>query len=114
MTELRKHREAVGEPATDGAVDESAARFAVAGIVEPDTGPAPLGGPGVQRHCLGALHVRIEAAEPEQAGALSRSRTGTNREPARRLALADVDEGWRVNGILGSGHGSIPRTRCCV
>ena len=66
-------------------------RFAVARIVEPDAGAAVLRGPGVQRERLGAAHVGIEAAEPEQprrtAGA------GAHRDPAAAIALADLDKG---------------------
>ena len=45
-----------------------AAGFAVAGIVEARHGPAVLARPAVERRGLGALHVGLEAAQPEQAG----------------------------------------------
>ena len=54
----------------------------MAGIVEPDAGAAVLGGPGIQRQRLGALHVGIETAEPDQAGC------GAGARPHRDLALA--------------------------
>src|SRR6187200_103666 len=40
----------------------------MARIVETQAGPAHLGRPGVERLRLAALHVGLEAAEPEQAG----------------------------------------------
>ena len=60
-----------------------AAGFAMAGIVEADAGAALFGGPGVERQRLGALHVGIEAAQPEQpgrgAGARRARRSGAGR-----------------------------------
>ena len=44
-----EHRDAFFQPAPDRAVDEGAAGFAVAGIIEPDAGAVVLGGPGIQR-----------------------------------------------------------------
>ena len=68
LGEALEHRGAVLQPAADGAVGEVAAGFAVAGIIEPDAGAAVFAGPVVERHRLGALHVGLEAAEPEQPG----------------------------------------------
>src|SRR3954462_8248491 len=84
----------------------------MAGIIEAHAGPPPLGGPGVQRDRLGALHVRIEAAQPEQARRLARS--GSDRDPAHVIPFADLDKGRRCNGIFGSRHGSNPWTRSCL
>ena len=76
-----EHRDALLEPAPDGAVGERAAGFAMAGIIEPDAGAAMRGRPLVQRQRLGALHVRIEAAEPEQPGPTGTVRRRRGREP---------------------------------
>ena len=89
--ELLEHRDALLQPAPDGAVDEGAAGFAMAGIVEPDAGAAVLRGPRVQRQRLGALHVGIEAAEPEQPG--RGCPCGRAPRSGARTALADLDEG---------------------
>jgi hypothetical protein len=60
------HRYAFLEPAADGAVGEVAARFAMAGIVEAQAGAAIGLRPGVERRGLGAFHVGLEAAQPDQ------------------------------------------------
>ena len=62
----------------------------MAGIIEPDAAAAVLGRPGVQRQRLGALHVRIEATEPEQPG--GRAFAGAYRDSAPVIAFADLDE----------------------
>ncbi len=81
LGEALEHRGAVLKPAADGAVGEFAAGFAVAGIVEPDAGAAVLAGPVVERDGLGALHVGLEAAEPEQPR--RRAVPDPHRDPAR-------------------------------
>src|SRR5690606_38545782 len=62
--------DALLEPAADGAVEEIAARLAVTGIVKAHAGAPALLRPPVERLRLGALHVGLEAAEPEQPGLL--------------------------------------------
>src|SRR5581483_752622 len=95
------------QPAPDGALDEVAAGFAMAGIVEPHAGAAVLGRPGVERQRLGALHVRLEAAEPEQPGCAPGA--GAYRDtPGGRAA--DVDED-RLIGFGRIGHGRIGHRR---
>ena len=96
--ELLEHRDALFQPAPDGAVDEGAAQFAMAGIVEPDAGAAVCHGPFIQRQRLGAPHVGIEAAEPEQPGrtACAAGRAacaGAHRDPAAAVALSHLDKG---------------------
>src|SRR5205085_8762021 len=86
-----EHRERLFQPPADGAVDKSATRFAVAGIVEADTGSAMALRPLVECDRLGALHVGIEAGQPEQAG--FRASTGPHRYSARRRA--DFEERHR-------------------
>ena len=49
-----------------------AAGFPVPGIVEAHAGAALLRRPRVERLRLGAFHVGLESAEPEQAGAVAR------------------------------------------
>ena len=49
-----------------------------------------LGRPGIERERLGAFHVRIEAAEPEQAGRAPSA--GAHGDAARRIVLADLDK----------------------
>ncbi len=51
------------------------------GIIEPNAGPAVLAGPAIERDGLGALHVGLEAAEPEQAR--RRAIPQPHRDPAR-------------------------------
>ena len=63
-----EHRKTVGKPAADRTVGESAFGFAMAGIVEPHATALFALRPFRQRHRLGALHVGLVAAEPEQAG----------------------------------------------
>ena len=63
----------------------------MAGIVEPDAGAAVFGGPCIQRQRLGARHVGIEAAEPDQPGRAAGA--GAHRDPAAAVALSDLDEG---------------------
>ena len=48
-------------------------------------------GPGVQRQRLGAPHVGIEAAEPEQPGPAAG--TGPHGDPAAAIALPYLDKG---------------------
>ena len=72
-----EHRDAFLEPAADRAVGEVAARFAMAGIVEAHHGAAVLARPAIERLGLGALHVGLEAAEPEQARRRCRARSRT-------------------------------------
>ncbi len=64
-----------------------------------------LGGPFVQRQGLGTLHVRIEAAEPEQAG--RDAVAGAHRDAARGSILADLDEDGLARGGGGIGHGIV-------
>src|SRR6185437_11447200 len=52
---------------------EVAARFAMAGIIEPHAGTALFRRPAIERFGLGTLHIGFEAAEPKQAW--SRRRT---------------------------------------
>ena len=92
----RIDREAFLQPAADGAVGEVAARFAVAGIIEPHAGAALSLGPAVERLRLGALHVGLEAAEPEQAWALIGS---CPRARARRWSAPA--EAIRLSGMSG-------------
>jgi hypothetical protein len=47
---LLEHRDAFFQPAPDGTVDECAAGFAMAGIIEPDKGAIVLGRPCVERN----------------------------------------------------------------
>ena len=68
----------------------------MAGIIEPNAGPAVLGGPCIKCDGLGAAHVRMEAAQPEQPGRAPR--TGAHRDPARGAILADFDEGRFLTG----------------
>src|SRR5258708_12900219 len=75
----------------------------MAGIIEPDTGAIVLCGPCVQRQGLGALHVGVEAAQPEQARRAALA--GAHRDAARRAVLADLAEG----GFLVWGRGIGPR-----
>ena len=77
LAKLRVDGKALGQPAADGAVEEVAAQLAVAGIIETDAGAALRLGPVVERLRLGALHVGLEAAQPEQP-----------RPAGRTLALA--------------------------
>ncbi len=59
----------IGRPAADGAVDEPARGCAVPAIVEAQEGAAGGGTMRLQRPCLGAGHVRHEAAEEHDTGA---------------------------------------------
>src|SRR6185437_3740320 len=88
--ELLDHRDRFFQPTPDGAIDERTAGFAMAGIVEPDAGAIPFGGPGIERDRLGAVHVRIEAAEPEQPG--RGAHAGAHRDAAPTGSVADLDE----------------------
>src|SRR5258708_2591831 len=74
----------------------------MAGIIEPDTGATVLSSPCVQRQGLGALHVRVETAQPEQARRAALA--GAHRDAARRAILADLDEGGFLIGCRGIGH----------
>jgi len=65
----------------------------MAGIIEPDAGPVVLGGLGIKCHCLGALHVGMKPAEPEQAGTAARA--GANRNLSLKPAMADRNIGRR-------------------
>src|ERR1019366_9763965 len=94
--ELLEHRDGLFQPAPNGAIDERAAGFAMAGIIEPDAGPVPLGGPRIQRDRLGAPHVRIEAAEPEQPG--RGACAGAHRDAARAGIVAALEEGRLLIG----------------
>lgn len=62
----------------------------MAGIVEPDAGVVLLGGPGIQRQRLGAPHIGMKAAQPEQAGAAAGP--GADRDAALATVFADFDE----------------------
>ena len=83
----------------------------MAGIIEPDAGAAVLGGPRIQRHRLGALHVRIEAAEPEQPGRAAGA--GAHRDAAPAVVLADLDEG-RFLSDAGANGSWIVHSRCAA
>ena len=90
-TKLLEHGDALFEPAPDGTVDEDAARFAMAGIIESNTGAAMFRGPNIQRERFCAPHIGIEPAEPEQPGAAAH--TGAHGDPAAATALAHLDKG---------------------
>src|SRR6187431_1871409 len=84
----------------------------MAGIIEPDTGAAMFRGPGVQRQGLGAPHVGIEAAEPEQPGPAAG--TGPYGDPAAATALSHLDKGRLVlnwSWICHSRRPLCPRAR---
>src|SRR5262249_51233811 len=98
--ERGKDRAAFLEPAADRAVDERALRFAVARIVEADERAPALVREARQRRRLDALHVRLEAAEPEQPGRRAGERA--HREGTRIGALPDLDEPQRL------GHRILP------
>src|SRR6185437_5672035 len=103
---LLEHGHALFQPAADGALDELAAGFAMAGIVETHADAAMLGRPGIERQRLGASHVRVEAAEPEQPG--RDAGTGAHGDPAHGTALTDLDKGgiWRDGRKIGHGYRS--------
>ncbi len=80
--------------------------LAMAGIVEPNAGAAMLGRPGVKRDGLGALHVGMEAAQPQQAGRAT-GQAGNpcaHRDPALAAGVADLDESRFLLGDGGMGH----------
>lgn len=62
-----KHGKCFFQPARDGAVFEGAARQAVAGVIHPGHGLSARPCVSCQCFCLGAIHVGLEAGEPEQA-----------------------------------------------
>jgi hypothetical protein len=76
------------QPARDRAVGEIAARFAMAGIVEPRDGASLARREGVERLGLGAAHVGHEAAEEENLRPLALA--ALERQPPRAGAAADV------------------------
>src|SRR5206468_9585704 len=78
------------QQAADGARNEIAPALAVAGIVEARAGPPLPVGPLVERHRLGALHVGLEAAEPEQPRRAAR--TLTHRKAAGRGTGSHLQE----------------------
>jgi hypothetical protein len=66
---------------------------------------AMLGSPGIERDRLGAQHVRIETAQPEQSGRAAAA--AAYRDPAAAVILANLDEG-RFRGSCGRmGHDKI-------
>ncbi len=65
-----QHRERIVAPARDRAVAERARRGAVAEIVEAQIGVAARLGPGIERLGLGAVHVGVESAEPNDTRTL--------------------------------------------
>src|SRR5712692_5324157 len=85
-----EHGERFLEPAADRAVGEIAAGFAVAGIVEARDRPAVVPRPQIERLGLGALHVRFEAAHPEQAGC--RALAPPDGNPAGRNTGSNIQE----------------------
>src|SRR4029077_9225023 len=98
-----EHRDAFLKPAPDRAVDEFALRLAMPRIVETNECASPLRRKAGERGRLGALHVRLEAAEPEQAGWRAGERT--HRDGARAGACPDIDELQRL------GHRTLRLTR---
>src|SRR5690606_22000344 len=62
----------------------------VAGIVEAHAGAALRLGPGVERGRLGAGHVGLEAAEPEQPRTCAGPRAHRDAQRVRSLAVLDV------------------------
>ena len=63
------HVDGLLQPFRDRAVDEQSARCAVAGIVEAQAGAAGFARQGCQGLRLGALHVGLVAAQPDEAAA---------------------------------------------
>jgi hypothetical protein len=61
-----------------------------------------VGCPCIEGQRLGAFHVRIESAEPEQAGQAAGARTHGN--PARSLSRTNVDEDGLRSGTEGISH----------
>src|SRR5262249_7585423 len=81
-------------PAADRAVDERALRFTMPRIVEADECAPALLGKARKRRRLGALHVGLEAAEPEQSERCASEHP--HRDGARSRARPDIDEFQRL------------------
>src|SRR5579872_630770 len=98
-------RNALFQPAPDGARREITAGFAVPGIVEAEARPAVFESPRIQSQRLGALHVRLEATKPEKPrrGTLA----GPHRDPAHLACAADLDKGRAYAAGLRAGHGIV-------
>ncbi len=102
---LLEDRNTFFQPLADGAVGEIPAGFTMAGIVEPNAGTVVFRSPSVQRQGLGALHVRLEAAEPEKPG--GRPLPDTDSDTAGRGRLADFDKKRVLRACRGAGHGIV-------
>src|SRR4051812_44658022 len=82
----------------------------MAGIVEPHAGAPLLRRPGVDRERLGALHVGIEPAQPEQPGAAAGA--GAHCDFSRVAVAANLDKGrFRIGYASCCGHGWMPRRK---
>src|SRR4051794_22381866 len=80
------------------------------GIVEPHAGARLLRRPGIERQRLGALHVGIEPAKPEQPGGAPGA--GAHRDFSRDTVATNLDKGrFRIGYASCCGHGSMPRRK---
>src|SRR5262249_3635221 len=97
-------------PAADRAIDELALRFAMTRIVEPDQRTPALVGETRKRRRLGAPHVGLEAAHPEQPGRGAGNRP--HRDGAGIATAADIDKFQRLgHRILRFEHRAILTVR---
>jgi hypothetical protein len=94
VREMAEDGEALRKPVRDGAVGKGAARFAVTGIVVAQESPALPARPFRQLLGLGAQHVRLVAAEPDNAW------LGTRSAPDSDAGSVDVEKNR-------CGHGSL-------
>src|SRR5262249_3888071 len=92
LAEGVEHAEGFLEPAADRAVGEDAAGFAMTGVIEAHASAAVRQRPRMQGRGLGAIHVGIEATEPEQPGPATGR--GAERDPRRRRADLQKRRRW--------------------
>ena len=98
-----KNREGLFRPPANGSVGEGAFRFAMAGIIEAQTGAALPFSERIEEFRLGAAHVGAEAAKPEQAGGIFP--LAGEKSEARRGGVWSEKSGWQGHLAIGSGRG---------